>query len=319
MVNVRHALELAESQGLIASQTHRALVDETKRLFYPDRSWPAVFDAARRRAIEASEIDRLRAFVAREQPDLKRDDARRVLEAAAQPRDPSSPRLPALELADTLFWQNLVRSFESGHEEENDEGLISSEELLRHVRLSIHRTEWIRGTSLMTWFLDAPPEPLSSEELERGLEEFRRERALLSGEATEQWLEDNHVSDEELDSMIRYDLHVRRAFEGRDRASQARALVLELKRRGVYGELVKRLQERRRVLAERGLDAPSAEQMGTSLEAALDWYVSEVRTFSGSLEDHGLELGFATVNDFLIEMLSELAVADPGSAGGALS
>jgi hypothetical protein len=78
LVNVRYALELAESAGVLDGGECRALLSATSDLYYPDRTY-------RRIAAEAAPcigddaVSRFLAFIEEEKPDLKREDAVRAL------------------------------------------------------------------------------------------------------------------------------------------------------------------------------------------------------------------------------------------------
>lgn len=84
MVNLRHGLDRARDAGVIAPRTRDELVALAKQRYFPDRSWPAVFEDAHRAGIGAGEIDALSGFVRRERPSLKRDDALALLHHLAQ-------------------------------------------------------------------------------------------------------------------------------------------------------------------------------------------------------------------------------------------
>jgi hypothetical protein len=89
LVNVRWAAECAQRAKVLRPAQARAMVAAAARIFYQDRTWPRVLEAL------APEVRaRWKAF---EVPDLKADDARETLRAAARSRArwAASPRRPA--------------------------------------------------------------------------------------------------------------------------------------------------------------------------------------------------------------------------------
>lgn len=82
LVNVRHAAELATRAGAITQRDARALVSAAARIFYQERTWPAVLAAARPRLGPGAD-SRLRRLFPKHAPDLKAEDARATIAAAA--------------------------------------------------------------------------------------------------------------------------------------------------------------------------------------------------------------------------------------------
>ena len=76
LVNVRYALTRAVRQGLVARARAREIVEAAARIYYPERTWPAVLQRA-----GAAPADVV-AYFAR--IDLKRDDARRAVACVAR-------------------------------------------------------------------------------------------------------------------------------------------------------------------------------------------------------------------------------------------
>jgi hypothetical protein len=81
MVNIRATLEAAESQGIISSSLHGALLAQVKEIFYADRSYPLMLARAVERGIGPGELDGLREFIRTRKVNQKRADALRLIEA----------------------------------------------------------------------------------------------------------------------------------------------------------------------------------------------------------------------------------------------
>jgi hypothetical protein len=82
LVNVRHAARRAREARVLAPREARALVDAASALFYQDRTWPRVL-AAVAEAWRPATRAKWDAWAAGGLEDLKREDARACIQAAA--------------------------------------------------------------------------------------------------------------------------------------------------------------------------------------------------------------------------------------------
>ncbi len=83
LVNVLHAAARARAAGVLSAREARALEAAALRLFYQDRTWPALLSALGRRWTAAARA-RWAAWAAGGLPDLKAEDARATIRAAAR-------------------------------------------------------------------------------------------------------------------------------------------------------------------------------------------------------------------------------------------
>lgn len=90
LVNVRHAAEQARKARVLTPAEARALVVAAEGVFYQERTWRSVLDAAAWKATTRAKWD---AWAAKGLPDLKRLDALATVQAAADfLRQPHVPR-----------------------------------------------------------------------------------------------------------------------------------------------------------------------------------------------------------------------------------
>ena len=82
LVNVRAAAERARDSGLLSIPEAGALVRAAERIFYMDRTWPRLLDAAARRWRPGAR-ERWSRFAAAGLPDVKAEDARATVAAAS--------------------------------------------------------------------------------------------------------------------------------------------------------------------------------------------------------------------------------------------
>jgi hypothetical protein len=105
MVNLRHGLSLARASAVITAETAERLTLLAKSWFYPERSWKRLF---RDGGLSEVELQGLRAFVERERPEIKRDDAEQLLERMKS--DGQRRQQPRFDFEPTKYWEALVAS-----------------------------------------------------------------------------------------------------------------------------------------------------------------------------------------------------------------
>ncbi|HYS80161.1 MAG TPA: TfuA-like protein [Anaeromyxobacteraceae bacterium] len=113
LVNVRAAAELARERGVASPRESRAVIAAGASIFYQERTWPTVLEAAAPQLRPAS-LAGLRALVRGAPPDPKAEDARATITAAsafvrsgvparaAEPRRRPSSLVRRRKLADAL-------------------------------------------------------------------------------------------------------------------------------------------------------------------------------------------------------------------------
>jgi hypothetical protein len=110
MVNVRAGLGAAVQQGIISPSVGLKLTSAVKTLFYPDRTWGAVYELAGACGLSAQNATELRSFIAERRPDSKKNDAIALLSnLAAMSADDFAQRDPAFVFEPTYNWEKLVR------------------------------------------------------------------------------------------------------------------------------------------------------------------------------------------------------------------
>ena len=115
MVNIRATLAAAEAEGVLAADDAAALVVIAKGLFYKERTYDAVRQAAVARGWPATPLDDFAAWLPAGRIDRKRRDAEAMLAALrAHLRGNPGPLRVAYRLADTAAWQAARRAIHSG-------------------------------------------------------------------------------------------------------------------------------------------------------------------------------------------------------------
>ncbi|MGZ3459400.1 MAG: TfuA-like protein [Archangium sp.] len=133
LVNVRHAARLARRARVLAPREAQALVEAAGALFYQDRTWPRVL-AAVAEAWRPATRAKWDAWAAGGVEDLKREDARACLQAAAAfvasgVRAPMRMRTGRAPPSSYVRRRRLVEGLCA-----TEEGLVSSEDVLAELR-----------------------------------------------------------------------------------------------------------------------------------------------------------------------------------------
>ncbi len=111
MVNIRCTLAAASRAEVIGEDTHQALVDLAKDLFYPERSYPRLLDiASEDPRLSQKEIDRFSAWLPEGRVDQKREDALVLLRwLRDRRREDQAPRRADFTFRATDAWMELHR------------------------------------------------------------------------------------------------------------------------------------------------------------------------------------------------------------------
>jgi hypothetical protein len=79
MVNIRRTLAAARHHGVISAATARTLTASGTAMFYQDRNWPDLIEAAGAAGADAAELDALTRWLPDSQVAQQADDARAML------------------------------------------------------------------------------------------------------------------------------------------------------------------------------------------------------------------------------------------------
>lgn len=317
LVNIKDVLRKARARGIIASATEHRLEREAKALFYAERSWPLVLKAGASKGVPSDEIARLRTFIEQTDPNLKRDDALKLLAHVAEEVAAGlHPHVPSFDFEPTIFWQKLVNTM-SRPAAQTSNGSVRNEEVRRHVQVSLERDDVMRG-ALLLHLAELEAERLQIEidaaDLARASDRFRRRHALQARERTEAWMKENDLSLASFTRLVRREARIEalcRYYAGPVDA----LLVDELKRMGTFTATVEFLSEKKEILRRQGISNPTVEDVGVGLKALVDWYQDHVRPIDEDLVEHARRLRFTTPKDFIAE-LAGLYLIEQARAGG---
>jgi hypothetical protein len=78
LVNMRLTVAAARERGLISDETERLFIEEAKKTYFPERTYPSILAALKSSIPEAERVN-LKQFLATSAPDAKREDAIELL------------------------------------------------------------------------------------------------------------------------------------------------------------------------------------------------------------------------------------------------
>jgi hypothetical protein len=117
------------------------------------------------------------------------------------------------------------------------------------------------------------------------------------------------LSDSEYQLLVRLEAILEAVLT--DDGEYVRSLLpYELKRRGEFGSVNQAVAAEKRLLREMNAASLSLEDVNVTLPKLLEWYQENYVSIDGSLGYHSMALGFASLREFLQEVVLEYAMRD---------
>jgi hypothetical protein len=107
MVNVRATFSRAKNEGVIDSELCKELTAIAKSIYFPERTFPAIFRKAVAADISLKKLDKIADFVKKNYVDIKRQDAILLLETLQDLPEPFPQAKPNFSLIRNQFFTNL--------------------------------------------------------------------------------------------------------------------------------------------------------------------------------------------------------------------
>jgi hypothetical protein len=273
MVNIRCTLARASDEGVISASDRDALVSVAKKMFYKDRFYSAVLERAEQVWTLADSVSALKSWLPSGRVDQKRSDARDLLDWIKN-NDHHRPDVK-FHFEPTTMWRQLIA----------DTPRNSNDELvLRELRLSgeSYVREW-----------DAMARKLTRE---------------IAGKS------ELDLKPDEVTPMVTaagLDCAVAQAALMRRTAAQTAplvdvALLTRLKDEGGYDTLLKRAEEKKRLLGTVGAERT------TSNAGLLGWFRPRMGDYAVDPDAVAAVLGFPSEDDFLSALADEYLFVQVG-------
>lgn len=111
MVNVRWTIAAAEAAGIVAAAEAEAIVSRAKKIFYKDRTWPAIWQAVRETGLDNQLLIAAEAWAQHHSVNIKQQDACALIDALltanCSDREPQS-----VDFVDTIYWARVRAAME---------------------------------------------------------------------------------------------------------------------------------------------------------------------------------------------------------------
>jgi hypothetical protein len=302
MVNLRKSLAAAEAGGVIDSAQHATLIAAAKARYFPERTWPTMFDDA---GLPTETRGRLESFLATGAVDIKRADTIALLDHVAALTVPP-PRVP-FTLQRSHFLETL---YQRDRHVEQPDGRVSLADIAAHAAL--HRRDFteIHGAALDRKLLlilaDQFGATAGREDIQAEAVRFRRRFGLEGPGQQEEWCRRNHLEPMEFallmqECAIRRKLHdwiISRRFSERTTTP----VLDELRLRGLYEETARDAAFFARVAALHFGDYGQAPDIAMN-QLVIDHIQDTGLPIDTYYSDWAIETGFKDIYDLRVDLM----------------
>jgi hypothetical protein len=318
MVNIRATLEQAERAAIVTATTRAALIERAKNLFYPERSWERLLGDGAADAL-AGETQRLRDWLPIGRVDQKRLDAQTMIGAMREflAGDPA-PMHAMFKFEWTDMWDIAIQSTAgrpaigaATGEPLRDEWVLDELRLDEVAFDSMRLRASLRR--LATDGRSAPSSPLDPAARRAAEQRLRLRLGLFRRSDLDRWCAQNDLEPAHLARLIdeearlaEMDAHLAPDF-GRD-------LLDQLRLGGDYPRLLARARDKRALLAARGQEDATANDIGLTPIALVAWHFERRldRPIPDDLEAHARRLGLERLADFYRALAREWLYSNQG-------
>lgn len=298
LVNIRATLRRAVECGVITPSTQATLVDAAKALFYPNRTYAQILEAAQRAGVSRAECEALSAWLPTGRINLKKEDARLMLRTMRERFgcDCGAKKVD-FDFERTALWEDLTRSAGELKIAENRSGeMVLRDALITELQLEGegYRQAMVGATARFLSIEEARRQHMevSEDQLYRTVIEFRRQQQLLEPDELLSWMRDHDL---DRTAFLRFmgDVAAQRWTMDLIRSEVWAALPDFLRYTGRYVQLQQRAREKQSFLASSGL--LETERSAAELDRIMKWYFTECLGLDAvpDLGAYADELGFA--------------------------
>ncbi len=211
MVNLRATFAAARDRGVLGAQEHDKICEIAKRLHFSDRSFPLIHAQAKEQGIAPETLAEFRHFVRNDYVDLKAQDAVELLERLAHPEAHPAPEIPEIEVRRT---SGFLTMYNCDRRVSVEDVPLRLNDIVRHAAVNLPDYNLVVfnamnrfSTVLLGRLLSIEP---TEEEVAAEQQRFRNRCELTDDESLAQWLTDNHLSESELQGLMRETVVCRR-------------------------------------------------------------------------------------------------------------
>ncbi|GAA1456715.1 TfuA-like protein [Nocardiopsis exhalans] len=295
LVNIRATLGAAVADGAVSAKVAGELVEVARGLFYPDRSYPQLLEAAAARGIDPAEISELRSRLPELRVDRKRLDALELLRTVDERlRAGLEPKDVEYSVADSQVWAR-ARAL-SGGARTGDDGADFAQ-VTEELRLLPGRPQ---TSAYRAAYKEALLRHLMLAEADRARLTPAPEEVEAAGERLLTALGGSAApSAAVLDRWAREQARLR-LVEARHYTATLSRLPDHLHVSGLRSEVAEAAAHKSRLVAERLGRLPSAAEAGFDEEELLRWFFHERRgePVPADVAAHARAAGFGSTEEF---------------------
>ncbi|HET7463665.1 MAG TPA: TfuA-like protein [Longimicrobium sp.] len=317
MVNLRLAFRRAREAGVITAGECERLTAIGKSLFFPERSFARVFRlAGEQGAIAPDALERVRAWVADNPRDQKREDALELLRTLRGLPTPVPPHQPTFRLERTPAFMAL---FDRDRRVLHDGVEVPLAAVADWAALHLPDFGEIAfaalNRSLARVLADVLEVSPDEADVDHEARRFRARRRLADQAALDRWLERNDLEPGEFRELMRNLAEARtlhrwlRARRGSRGVTSE--LLDELRLRGLYEDAAARAAVQERIVSE---NHPHLREMVDGVGDTLGLVVGHLRAtgirMDAPFPEWAEDVGFARTDDMRLELLRARAARE---------
>jgi hypothetical protein len=326
MVNMRGTLFEAERAGVIGASNRDALIDRAKDLFYHDRTFERLLQAARE-WLPAADVEALGAWLPHGRVDQKRDDALAMLQAikALLASGPEPMRVDyTLEWTEVWNDASVAAAASPFGAPRESLGLVADERVLEELRLEPDTYAAVRDRALLRFLAAREAQrrrPTADASARRDvLDRLRARHGLWTRADLDRWLEANAIDGHRLERILEDEAR-HEAIGALAAPSLSSALLDELRLRNEFARFAARARNKQAALEAHG-DPIVADAQAAPPPALRAWYFERRlgRPLPDDIDAAARELGFADRSDLDRALRREwlyCTTTAPGEAGAA--
>jgi hypothetical protein len=203
MVNVRATFGHAKDEGIINSNVCEQLTAIAKSIYFPERTFPAIFRKAAAAGISPGKLYEMATFVKTKYVDLKRQDAILLLETLRDLPDSSPQAKPNFSLIRNQFFSNLYHRDRTVLRNDitvplGDIAGYAALHLPDFDEVNLHAA----NRALVQILAEILGVEVSQEAVDKEIRRFRSQHNIFEETAFSNWLTENDLTLEEFNQLM---------------------------------------------------------------------------------------------------------------------
>lgn len=311
MVDIRRSVDDARSAEIISAESARTITQCAKAMFFRERTYFNIMQAALELGASPDEIADLRLFLQRQPLSQKQEDAVAMIDfIAANIEKFAQPFEPGFIFENTTIWNDfrLTHAGIAASEDVSSSG-VTLDAILDELRLHFGRGEEILKDAFLRLMsireADRSDRKSTASSIATTAESFRRELGLLDAEDLQSWRAVNDLQDSaQMRRFLRDQADVYSVTEWL-RPNSRQHIVDSLRAKNLFGPVITRARAKASFIASSVI--VDARFDDNRLGQAIDWLASQRgdQDLDVRSEDAHKLLGYADRDEFAFALLKE--------------